>query len=399
MARTIRAPTPTGRAPPLPSSLATSPQPGPRPPLADATPMPATRPRLASSLRRPKPAASPAASPTSVLSPAVARVQFGRTAPLPPSPAPAEGAGADCVDASKDCSTSHRRTLRNCDTTFPSPGMPSATSNTPVSSKQDQLRRRNTITSHSPTTAPQTQNRGEEGFPEWGRAAPPGGVGAPTPRASTRSARRPGNALQRLNRNLAAGAPMPAPSTARASGSQAARDEAWLMQRQLEVELSLRKKLASNEDIKETRRTVETIVKFFDELRRVSDKLQLSQGVVFQDLLSRLAPGTNVNFDKQGGSGAVPMHQAKVLDRRVRLEDGEVSCRVQTYLGAQYLEELMQPLRDLRALVRVKVEDSNDVHMAEDCVRATGCFLTTLNRYSKEKGLTEYTALENLRTA
>ena len=88
------------------------------------------------------------------------------------------------------------------------------------------------------------------------------------------------------------------------------------------------------------------------------------------------------------------MHQAKVLDRRQRLE-GEVS--LEEHLSAAYIKELTQPVRDLRAMIRVKVEDSNDLNMAEDIVRATSQFLTTLGRYAKDKGLTEYTALENLR--
>ena len=78
-----------------------------------------------------------------------------------------------------------------------------------------------------------------------------------------------------------------------------------------------------------------------------------------QEVLSRL-PESNLDFDVQGGVGDIPMHQAKVLDRRPRLDD---AGNIEQQVGAEKLNQFVQPVQGLRALVRVKVEDHNDMCM------------------------------------
>jgi len=86
------------------------------------------------------------------------------------------------------------------------------------------------------------------------------------------------DALQRLNKAGGGGqGSAAAPNPARTKA-----DESWLLQRQLEVELSLRKKLGSEEDIEQVRSLVETLVTFFDELRRASERLGVQLAAVFQ---------------------------------------------------------------------------------------------------------------------
>ncbi|KAK3275670.1 hypothetical protein CYMTET_16211 [Cymbomonas tetramitiformis] len=170
-------------------------------------------------------------------------------------------------------------------------------------------------------------------------------------------------------------------------------DEAWLLQRQLEVELSLRKKICSTEDILELAKSFQNIVQFFKELGDLSGSLQIPSGAIFQEILSQLSE-SNLDFDKQGRVGDIPMHQAKVLNRRPRLE---AEGNIVEHIGAGVLERFLQPVQDLRALLRVKVEDSNDLCMAEEAAKTTARFLSGLSHIADKKQLSQFQALEALR--
>jgi len=170
-------------------------------------------------------------------------------------------------------------------------------------------------------------------------------------------------------------------------------DESWLLQRQVEVELSLRTKMCSNEDIVRLTSSFKTIVRFFDELRSISDSLNIPSGVIFQEVLSRLSE-CSADFDGQGGIGDIPMHQAKVLDRRPSLQQ---FGNIEELVGAEKMEEFLQPVQELRTLLRVKVEDANDLCMAEEAAKTAAHFLTGLSRYADQKAQSQLQALEALR--
>ena len=82
--------------------------------------------------------------------------------------------------------------------------------------------------------------------------------------------------------------------------------------------------------------------------------------LLFQDLLWRSVDDV-LDMDKQGGMGNIPMHQAKVLDRRSRLE-GEIG-NLEAVFGHEHLHQMVTSVRDIRALLRVKMEDSNDLQV------------------------------------
>ena len=108
-------------------------------------------------------------------------------------------------------------------------------------------------------------------------------------------------------------------------------------------------------------------------LRELGEASKLSLDIVFQSLMQALAdsgraPSLGADFDSQGGTfgtpGAadfVPMHQAKVLDRSERLKENDASIRA---LAGSRLDWLVDSADLLRKLLRVKVEDGNDVHSA-----------------------------------
>ena len=180
----------------------------------------------------------------------------------------------------------------------------------------------------------------------------------------------------------------------------------WLLQRQIEVEMTLReKKVSSPKDLERVRETFATMNALFLDLHAAAaaltaaNKKQCSVAALFQELLHKIA-GVNAGLgalEGQRGDGNVPMHQAKVLDRRHRT--GEECGDVNMVLGPERVREMVLAVRDLRSALRIKVEDANDVRMAEEAVKAGLSFWTKLAAHAAEHGAADYAALETLRNA
>jgi hypothetical protein len=234
----------------------------------------------------------------------------------------------------------------------------------------------------------------------------------------------------------------------------------WLLTRQLEVEMSLRgSPPATQADVEATRATFASFCKFFDALRdgarALSDRAdargagakaaaRTSPGVknsragflvppedraapgpacepfaLFQELLHRVA-GFARGGAEDGGVGVgglgmgpaepllsrgagetsaeVPMHQAKVLYRASVATDA-VLREVDDVLGAEAVRDLVASARRMRGVLRVKMEDANDVRMAEEAVRGARRFFDTLQRYAEQEGKSDVEVLRLLREA
>ena len=92
--------------------------------------------------------------------------------------------------------------------------------------------------------------------------------------------------------------------------------------------------------------------------------------MVFQSLLGAIAEMTGMGDDVEAqrfnhfsDKEFVPMHQAKVLDRSERLKEGDAAIRA---LASDQFPWLVGKADLLRKLLRVKVEDGNDLRMAAD---------------------------------
>lgn len=179
----------------------------------------------------------------------------------------------------------------------------------------------------------------------------------------------------------------------------------WLLQRQIEVEMTLReKKVASAEDLEHVAETFRDLNQLFLELHAAAaeltaaNKRPCSVAALFQELLHKIA-GVNAGLGMEGqrGEGNVPMHQAKVLDRRHRTstECGDVNM----VLGPERVRGMVLRVRDLRQALRIKVEDANDVRMAEEAVKAGHAFWTKLREHASAHGADAFAALAKLRDA
>ena len=164
----------------------------------------------------------------------------------------------------------------------------------------------------------------------------------------------------------------------------------WLEQHALEVEYCLRKAISSNQDLGGVTRDIADLNAFLHRLDEIAAGVSYSPGEALQALLGQLANRTR-SFDSMGGMGNVPMHQAKVLDRSERL--AEVEQSLLGYVPGGELSELVERVNLLRTLLRVKVEDPNDLTMARSSVYSAFNFISRLQAYANDKGSTPYEAL------
>lgn len=151
-------------------------------------------------------------------------------------------------------------------------------------------------------------------------------------------------------------------------------DPLTLLTRQTEVESVLRSCPKTSTDLMQVRETFQKLMKFFPVLGRSATKLDFPLEVVFQALL-QLSVGDAVNFDKQHRQGDVPMHQAKVLNRE---SANIVIPKLKGYMSAEQLDDLVQCSITLRNILKVKVEDGNDLSMARKAVTLGDEYLSAI---------------------
>ena len=202
----------------------------------------------------------------------------------------------------------------------------------------------------------------------------------------------------------------------------------WLLTRQLEAEMSLRGAPPNTpKDVEATRATFASFCAFFDALeegaraaaaRRVSEKhasanaragpsarnglagflvpakdvpassvLACERFALFQELTRRAAGFADVSEHRR--DGAVPPHRAR--DAALR--------EVDTVLGAEVVRDMAATVRRMRAVLRVKMEDANDVRMAAEAVRGARLFFDTLRRHAEKEGKEDLEVLRALREA
>ena len=98
-------------------------------------------------------------------------------------------------------------------------------------------------------------------------------------------------------------------------------------------------------------------------------------------------------FDKFGTADFVPMHQAKVLDRSDALVAYDQTIR---QLAGERLPWLVDQADLLRKLLRVKVEDGNDLLMAIDTVKDVHKFMTRLQQHAEATGEDQFSLYTRL---
>eukprot|EP01062_Namystynia_karyoxenos_P028917 TRINITY_DN2182_c0_g1_i1.p1 TRINITY_DN2182_c0_g1~~TRINITY_DN2182_c0_g1_i1.p1 ORF type:complete len:1165 (+),score=363.74 TRINITY_DN2182_c0_g1_i1:76-3495(+) len=135
---------------------------------------------------------------------------------------------------------------------------------------------------------------------------------------------------------------------------------------QTEVAATLRRRISTPGDAVEVFHSLRRIRLFLRDVQDAADKCDLGVDAIVQALLTQVAPAAAL--DNQGGAGAVPMHQAKVLDRSCRpVQLDKDRAKDPKWILKQLnenLPELLAALQLTRELLRIKIEDAADVGTA-----------------------------------
>ena len=94
-------------------------------------------------------------------------------------------------------------------------------------------------------------------------------------------------------------------------------------------------------------------------------------------------------------SRAAPAGTAQVLDRSERLKEEEASIRA---IAADRLDWLVASADLLRKLLRVKVEDGNDLQMAMSTVEQVHRFYSRMQQYAEQSGEEPFSLYQRLVT-
>ena len=200
-----------------------------------------------------------------------------------------------------------------------------------------------------------------------------GGAAAARPAVEARASAGSGGGRRASAAGAAAG------GRAERSGGAA---EDWLLQKALEVSMLLRTRVASADALAASIVAAARLRAFMRETHDLAAELRVERDAVFQSLLGQLADGKS--FDSQGFDGAVPMHQAKVLDRSERLREFDASLKA--HVGGGRLPTLVGCADELRKVLRVKVEDGNDLLMADQTLDELNTFYQRLQAHAAETG-------------
>jgi hypothetical protein len=175
---------------------------------------------------------------------------------------------------------------------------------------------------------------------------------------------------------------------------QQQQQQQWLQQRSAEVDFTLRMDIHSNSDLEAAHTTVSSICSFLDDVEACAKKADVTSEVVFQELLARLCG--EQDFDSQHGTTGVPMHQAKVLSRKRRLIDAQIGTALEAIVGPDGLKAMVSHVNDMRRLLKIKVEDKNDLRMATAAVKDAQAFFMALQACSQAQNCDLFTLWRKL---
>jgi hypothetical protein len=155
-------------------------------------------------------------------------------------------------------------------------------------------------------------------------------------------------------------------------------DAMLMLQRQMEVSAMLRVPPKDAAQLALVAKTLSELVVFIGQIGRLATHLQAPLEIFFQCLMQMGYKG-HADFDKQKRDGHVPMHQAKVLNRDAA---SAIEPKVRDAISADQLATLVEQTATLRTLLRMKVEDGNDLSMARKALTLGDDYLSMIAKYA-----------------
>lgn len=140
----------------------------------------------------------------------------------------------------------------------------------------------------------------------------------------------------------------------------------------------LRIKFDKDSDLDRARQSVSRSQTFLTKLAELSSELGLLQGTIFQDLLARLS---RANPDGNEDLRSSRLSMREPLDN----------------FPADQAQMLTEQAAELRNLVRIKIEDDNDLKLVRQALRESNMFLKEFRHYHRHKqGRNKVSALDLL---
>ena len=162
-----------------------------------------------------------------------------------------------------------------------------------------------------------------------------------------------------------------------------------LQRQQCEITASLRLTINSTATAEQVAEAMTHIDLFMRDVHDAAEELQIGADLIIQALLTKLQDSPT-DFDKQGGTANVPMHQNKVLDRSKRVLTLDTDRVKDTKWILKQINEnlpkLVATLRTLREVVKLKVEDASDIKMARSWSSMATTFFRSLLLLSPTTG-------------
>ena len=146
--------------------------------------------------------------------------------------------------------------------------------------------------------------------------------------------------------------------------------------RAMEVEAVLRLDFGSEGCIGEATDKLKACSDFYEQLTQVAEKLGVLKGAAFQEMLGRGTGNPRGHINRDRVTGLVKLEEA--------LPEAE-------------LQEAIAKAEGLCDLVRVKIEDDNDLGLALSVVQDSTAFLDEMKRVAKMRGTEEPAFMDELR--
>jgi hypothetical protein len=153
-----------------------------------------------------------------------------------------------------------------------------------------------------------------------------------------------------------------------------------LAQQWFEVSCLLRHDFANAKDYEEGIERVKDSLSFLNRLDTIAERIDVNRGQIFQELLRRIGDSSAHGLMSRE-DGTYDAYTAKIKSDILKDKDWT---------------ELTNGARDLLNLVRIKLEDKNDLQTARSALEHSNSFFSDVSSYASSKDVPGYSVVSDL---
>ena len=145
-----------------------------------------------------------------------------------------------------------------------------------------------------------------------------------------------------------------------------------------EVEAMMRVSFGDDHEVSRVRKEIRECMQFLHALEHAAKTHNVLQGAAFQELLASIGPSVK-------------------NPRPIRTPKAKVKCNCVCFQDPAVATKMAMQAENLIELVRVKIEDDNDLRLARTCLRDATAFFQEADRCACRKNISIFTYIESLR--